>query len=104
METVDRSITQTLGRSLMTSATTVMVMVPMLFMAGESIREFVLPLMVGVIAGAYSSICFCSPLYYEFGKRDRTSEYQKQVKEAKKRARKNEHKKVSGSCFCQGSA
>lgn len=97
METVDRSITQTLGRSLMTSATTVMVMVPMLFMAGESIREFVLPLMVGVIAGAYSSICFCSPLYYEFGKRDRTSEYQKQVKEAKKRARKNEHKKYQGA-------
>ena len=64
--TWSRSITQTLGRSLMTSATTLIVMVPLLIMAGDAIREFVLPLMVGIIAGAYSSIGICSPLYYDF--------------------------------------
>ena len=88
METIDQSISQTFGRSLMTSITTIIVMVPMVIMAGEAIREFVFPLMVGVIAGTYSSICVCSPLYYELGRGDRTSEYQKQVREAEKRAQK----------------
>lgn len=94
METIDRSITQTLGRSLMTSFTTLIVMVPLLIMAGDAIREFVLPLMVGILAGTYSSICFCSPLYYEFSKSSRTSEYQKQVKETEKRAKKKAKKEV----------
>ena len=91
-DTIDRSITQTLGRSLMTSATTVLVMIPMVIIAGQSIREFVLPLMVGVIAGAYSSIFVCSPLYYEFGKRGKTSEYQKQIRENEKKAKKKAKK------------
>lgn len=90
IETVDKSITQTLGRSLMTSITTLIVMVPMVIMAGEAIREFILPLMVGVIAGAYSSICICSPLYCEFSRKELTSEYERQVKEAKKKAKKKE--------------
>lgn len=92
METIDKSISQTLGRSLMTSMTTVIVMVPMVIMAGETIREFVLPLMVGVITGTYSSICVCSPMYFEFGRRSRTSEYQKQVREAEKKAKKKAKK------------
>lgn len=92
METIDQSITQTFGRSLMTSATTIIVMVPMVIMAGDAIREFVFPLMVGVIAGAYSSICVCSPLYYEFGKSSRTTEYQRQIKEAEKKAKKKAKK------------
>lgn len=88
IETVDKSITQTLGRSLMTSATTLIVMIPMVILAGEAIREFIFPLMVGVIAGAYSSICICSPLYCDFSRKELTSEYEKQVKEAKKKAKK----------------
>ena len=84
-EVLDTSITQTLGRSLMTSVTTLIVMVPLLIMAGEAIREFVLPLMVGIIAGAYSSICVCSPLYYEFSKHSELSKYEKmQLKHKKK--------------------
>lgn len=96
IETVDRSITQTLGRSLMTSATTLIVMIPMVIMAGEAIREFILPLMVGIIAGAYSSICICSPLYCEFSRHELTSEYEKQVKEAKKKAKKKEKSGYQG--------
>ena len=61
---LDESINQTLGRSIMTSLTTILVMVPMLVMAGATIRQFILPLMVGVLAGTYSSIFLCSPLYY----------------------------------------
>lgn len=91
-ETIDQSITQTLGRSLMTSLTTIIVMVPIVIIAGESIREFVFPLMVGVLAGTYSSICVCSPVFFELGKRGRTSEYQRQIKEAEKKAKKKAKK------------
>ena len=84
-EMIDTSITQTLGRSLMTSATTLLVMVPLLIMAGDAIREFVLPLMVGIIAGAYSSICVCSPLYFEFSKHSNLSKYEKQQRKHKKK-------------------
>jgi SecD/SecF fusion protein len=88
VETIDTSLTQTLGRSLMTSATTLIVMVPLLVLAGDAIRVFILPLMVGVLAGTYSSICMCSPLYYEFSTMSKVSTYERQVKLAKKQAKK----------------
>ncbi len=68
MELADTSVNQVLGRSLMTSATTLIVMIPMYIMVSESIRQFMLPLMVGVIVGAASSIFICSPLYYDLTK------------------------------------
>lgn len=89
---IDKSITQTLGRSLMTSFTTLIVMIPLLIMAGEAIREFVLPLMVGIIAGAYSSIAVCSPLYYEFNKPGELSAYEKQVRANMKNNKKSKKK------------
>lgn len=87
-EVIDKSITQTLGRSLMTSATTLIVMVPLAIMAGDAIREFVIPLMVGIIAGAYSSIAVCSPLYYEFTRPGSVSEYEKHVRANMKKNKK----------------
>lgn len=61
---VNRSITQTLTRSIYTSFTT-FVMVAVLFVLGvSSIREFALPLMVGIICGAYSSVCITGALWY----------------------------------------
>ena len=63
-EVVNRSITQTLSRSIYTSLTT-FVMVAMLFILGvSSIRSFALPLMVGIVCGAYSSVCITGALYY----------------------------------------
>ena len=63
-EVVNKSITQTLTRSIYTSLTT-FVMVAVLFVLGvSSIREFALPLMVGIIAGAYSSVCITGALWY----------------------------------------
>lgn len=85
-ELIDRSITQTLGRSMMTSFTTLIVMVPLMILTGEAVREFTLPLMVGVLAGACSSITICSPLYYEFSKRARK-------RSPKNGAKKKEEKK-----------
>lgn len=82
-EILDKSITQTLGRSLMTSFTTLVVMVPLFVMTGEAIREFTLPLMVGVLVGAASSITICSPLYYEFSRRKNESKYLRNAKKKK---------------------
>ncbi|MCR4956648.1 MAG: protein translocase subunit SecD [Lachnospiraceae bacterium] len=63
-EIINRSITQTLSRSINTSITT-FVMVAFLFVMGVvSIREFSLPLMVGIVAGAYSSVCLTGSIWY----------------------------------------
>ncbi|HKM28514.1 MAG TPA: protein translocase subunit SecF [Anaerovoracaceae bacterium] len=72
---MDLSLNQTLNRSIMTSLTTLIVMIPLFLMVSTSIREFVVPLMVGIIVGAYSSIFVCSPVLYEFYKGDDTSKY-----------------------------
>ena len=61
---VNRCITRTLTRSIYTSLTT-FVMVAVLFVMGvSSIKEFALPLMVGIICGAYSSVCITGALWY----------------------------------------
>ena len=65
-EVVNKSITQTLSRSINTSLTT-FIMVFVLFILGvSSIREFAGPLMVGVICGGYSSVCITGALWYVF--------------------------------------
>ena len=68
-DVVNRSITQTLSRSLFTSLTT-LVMVGALYIWGvTSIRDFALPLMVGIICGAYSSVCIAGALWYVLRKK-----------------------------------
>ena len=63
-ELVNRSITQTLSRSIFTSLTT-FVMVAALYVLGvSSIKEFALPLMVGIVCGAYSSVCLTGAMWY----------------------------------------
>ena len=63
-EIVNLSITQTFTRSINTSLTT-FVMVFVLFLLGvSSIREFALPLMVGIVCGTYSSVCVTGALWY----------------------------------------
>ena len=74
---IDRSINQTLNRTILTSLTTLVVMVPLCIMVSSSIREFIIPLMVGVIVGCCSSIFICSPLYYDLCKKDEGSKYLK---------------------------
>ena len=62
-ELVNKCITLTLTRSVYTSLTT-FVMVAVLYIMGvSSIREFALPLMVGIICGAYSSVCITGALW-----------------------------------------
>ena len=63
-EIANKSLTQTLSRSINTSITT-FIMVVMLYILGvASIRDFSLPLMAGLVCGAYSSICIATELWY----------------------------------------
>ena len=63
-ELVNKCITQTLTRSIYTSLTT-FIMVAVLFIMGvSSIREFAAPLMVGIVCGAYTSVCITGALWY----------------------------------------
>ena len=65
MEIANQSVTQTLSRSINTSVTT-FVMVLLLYILGvASIRDFALPLMVGIVSGTYSSICIATELWFE---------------------------------------
>jgi len=61
-QVVNESILQTLDRSLNTSLTVVLVLLALLLFGGESIRWFVVALLVGVVSGTYSSIFNASPL------------------------------------------
>lgn len=80
---IDNSINSTLNRTIMTSLTTFVVMVPLCIMVSSSIREFIIPLMIGVFIGCYSSIFVCSPVLYDLTKEE--SKYEKQIKASKKK-------------------
>jgi SecD/SecF fusion protein len=93
-EILNRSINQTLDRSIMTSVTTFIAIVPLLVLVSSSLSGFVIPLMIGVVCGTYSSIFLCTPLYYEFNKREEMSRYEAEQK-AKKRIEDKKAKKAA---------
>lgn len=62
-EVADKSIKQTLTRSINTSITTLLVIGCLYFLGVDSIREFTLPLLAGVFTGTYSSIFIASPIW-----------------------------------------
>jgi len=84
LETLNISINQTIQRSVMTSVTTLLVMVPLFIMSGPAIREFVVPLMVGVAVGCISSITLCSPLYNDICKLTGGTKYKAKKSRRKK--------------------
>ncbi len=63
-ELVDKSITSTMTRSIYTSLTTFVTIAALYIVGVPSIKEFALPLMVGILAGAFSSVCLTGPLWY----------------------------------------
>ena len=66
---VNTSISQTISRSINTSLTTFITIFVLYIMGVTAIREFTLPLMAGIICGAYSSICITGALWYIMKKR-----------------------------------
>ncbi len=66
-DVINRSINQTLSRTLLTSGTTLLVIVFLFLLGGTVIHDFAFALLVGIIVGTYSSIFIASPLliFYE---------------------------------------
>ena len=67
-DNVDLSIQQTITRSINTSITTLFAMAAIYFFGGETVKDFMLVLIMGTIVGTYSSIFLASPLLVEFAK------------------------------------
>ncbi len=62
-EVVNKSIWQTVGRSINTSLTTLFTLVVLYIIGVQSIKEFALPLIVGIVAGTYSSVFISGPVW-----------------------------------------
>jgi len=90
IELIDTSINQTMSRSLMTSLTTLIVMIPLFIMASSELRSFLIPLMIGVFTGTYSSIFLCSPVFYELTKKEGLSKYERQSQKKQNKRERND--------------
>ncbi|MDZ7750817.1 MAG: protein translocase subunit SecF [Gammaproteobacteria bacterium] len=66
-EVINRSLNETLSRTIMTSLTTLLVLVALFFLGGELIHSFATALIMGVIIGTYSSLYVASPVTLALG-------------------------------------
>ena len=60
-EVINSSINQVLSRTFLTSATTLLVVLALFFLGGAVIHDFAFALLVGILAGTYSSVFIASP-------------------------------------------
>lgn len=67
-EVMDRSIWQTMTRSINTTLTTLFTIVTILIFGVSAIRSFALPLLIGVLSGCYSSVCIAGPVWSKLRK------------------------------------
>lgn len=65
-EVVNLSISQTISRSINTSLTTFFMVFMLVILGVDSVRQFAIPLIAGIVCGCYSSICIAGTLYYTF--------------------------------------
>lgn len=79
------SINQTLGRTLITSFTTLIVVIVLLLFGGEVLRGFSFALFVGIVVGTYSSIYIATPIVVDLMKREIENEGATTAKDAKKK-------------------
>lgn len=88
-QVVNKSITQTLTRSIYTSFTTFVTIAALYVLGVPTIKEFALPLMVGIVAGGFSSVCITGILWYIMKERsDRKASLAEQPAPASKKSKK----------------
>ena len=68
---INRSVNETLSRTILTSGTTLFVVFALFLFGGGVIHDFSLALLVGIIVGTYSSIYIASPVLILFEKKDK---------------------------------
>jgi SecD/SecF fusion protein len=69
-EMINQSVNQTLGRTLLTSATTIFAIFLMYIFGGEALHPFCFALLIGIVVGTYSSIFVAAPLLLWFSQRE----------------------------------
>ena len=69
-EVINKSITETLSRSINTSVTTFIMVFILAIVGVASIKQFAIPMIIGIISGCYSSICVAAPLWYAISGKD----------------------------------
>ncbi len=74
-EVIDLSINQTISRSVNTSLTTFFMVFMLVILGVDSVRQFAIPLLAGIVFGCYSSICIAGTLYYKLKTRFKKVEY-----------------------------
>ena len=72
---IDSAITACISRSVMTSVTTMVAILPLILICGDTIRAFALPLIAGVLFGTYSSIGIASGVYYDLCRVTKKNKY-----------------------------
>lgn len=65
---LDKSVNQVMIRSLNTSVTTLFAIIAILVFGGDSLKTFIITLLIGILAGTYSSVFIATPLVYIFDK------------------------------------
>ena len=89
---VDVSVTQTMRRSINTVATTLVAIIALYIFAVDAIRDFALPLIVGIACGCYSSIFVASPLWVIFQKKSSKSKFNAKIQRNSRRGQRNRRK------------
>lgn len=89
-ECMNESVDQTLTRSINTSITTLFAVIAVLVFGGASLKTFIVTMLIGIIAGSYSSIFVATPLVYVLNKRKNRDmgEYFKEKEEPEERVEK----------------
>ncbi|WP_299162909.1 protein translocase subunit SecDF [uncultured Tenacibaculum sp.] len=67
---VDKALSSTLGRTINTSLTTLLVMLAIFFFGGDSIKGFMFALIIGVVVGTYSSLFVATPIMFDASKKE----------------------------------
>lgn len=73
-EVVDKALSSTLGRTINTSLTTLLVMLAIFLFGGDSIKGFMFALIVGVVVGTYSSLFVATPVMYDTSKQKKAQQ------------------------------
>ena len=83
-ETVNKSIKESMGRTINSTITTLIIIVLLYIIGVEAIKEFALPLIIGIIAGAYSSITVSAPFWASWKEAEKKAKAAK-IKSPKKK-------------------
>lgn len=88
-EVVDNSVSESMGRTINTTITTLITIVLLYFIGVDKVKEFALPLIIGVLAGAYTSIFIASPFWAGWKEANRLAKIEEaQMKKASSKKKK----------------